>query len=380
MANRNPVDSTVIKESLAVAANEKQRRLAQLRRFSGGFNLLEMVLVIAVVAVLVLFAMRVTQREQSHSRIEHAGQELQSVMQAAIYYRSVNQQWPENNIDASCSSQPSTQRFATYYLPKDAAGDEEKSSFGTYYCWQQHTSTGVDAENAALFDIYLPVRGSSACQLAKQIAGTVPNAHAMAEIGSQGSETCSQETEYYVRAQVVPAAQGGGGSSGSSTSGQSFQSMGECVPESAPECGDGFAASADACCHVSGSSPTQYKIHFASCSSGQTPKVIYLSAFISYMYSETNYSPQTVFDRDYLYYQNTGKGTDPKPLRSRNPVAECSESVASGQTECVLTLGVGMHTAQHGVVDLTNPVDPYKAGSVGAVYMVACVNEQTGDT
>lgn len=341
-------------------------------RESRGFTLLEILLVVGILAVLVLLGMRVMHSQSNRSRIERAGQELQSTMQAAIYYHSVNHTWPDDNAGSSCSTEAADSGFAHYYLPQNDSGSEESSSFETYYCWKQHNTDGNDYENAALFDLYLSVKGASACQKAKQIAATVPNAHAITAIDGDASESCGSEREYWVRAQIVPSAQ-----SIHNASGQSFRAIGQCTPDaSTPECGDdlSFSKSATSCCHVSGSSPTEYKIHFPACDRGQTQKVVYLPAFITYMHNPSNYSPQNMYDRDFVY--TSGSGSVPTVGRSRNPDASCYVPADnSGELVCTIQLGVGMKTRHSGIVDLLSTAGgSYAAGSVGAVYVASCAS------
>jgi prepilin-type N-terminal cleavage/methylation domain-containing protein len=350
----------------------KERRGFVPTRKVQGFTLLEILLVIGVLGVLVLLGMRLLQGQSKQAGLERAGQELQSVMQAAIYYHSVNHAWPAENSEESCSSEQSDTQFSQYYLPKNAVGQEEKSSFGTYYCWQEHPVDEGSTQGGALFDLYLPITGSDACQTAKKVASMVPNSHAVATIGADSSEDCNQQTQYFVRSQVVPSAQ-----SVQEASGQEFRALGECVPDaSTPDCSDdlGFSQSGNSCCHVAGSSPTQYKIHFPACSAGQVQKIVYLPAFITLMHSPSYNSAQTLFDRDYVY---SSASSTPTESRSRNPDPSCyAPSSESTELVCSLTVGVGMNTASGAVVDLTNPVSPYIAGSVGAVYVASCINQQ----
>ncbi len=343
-----------------------------------GFTLLEVLWVIGILSVLILLGMRVMEGQAKRSRTERAGQELQSVMQAAIYYHSINHAWPPENSESDCRSVISDSSFATYYLPKDADGQEEKSSFGTYYCWRDHTSEGTDNENGALFNVYLPIEGKDACQTAHKIAGTVPNAHAVSGLEEGSSAACGDEREYFVRAQVVPSAQ-----SVSEKSAQTFRAIGQCVPETAPACGDDaeFSESSTTCCHVSGSNPTQYKIHFSSCGLGQTQKIVYLPAFITYMNSKgaAPYTPLKAYDRDYIHTTIDALG-NPSATRSSNPEPTCNEY--GSELVCSLTLGVGVKTQNSGVIDTVNSTattaldSAYYSGAVGAVYVASCINEK----
>jgi type II secretory pathway pseudopilin PulG len=336
--------------------------------------------VIGIIAVLAVLGLRFMHGAAKRSQVERAGQELQSVMQAAIYYHSINHQWPDKNGEASCTTEMTDGKFSQYYLPKNSDGNEEKSSFGTYYCWQQHESEGSDYENAALFDIYLPVKGAHACQLARKIAGTVPNAHAVAELSGSSGGACGDERSYFVRAQVVPSAQ-----SVNEHNGQDFRAIGQCVPETAPECDDdaAFAASGTSCCHVGSSNPTQYKIHFPACAPGQTQKIVYMPAFITYMNSKgkASHTPLVMFDRDYVH-TTVDNVTDPTINRSRNPDPKCQLDTDSNQLVCSLTVGVGVKTQNSGVIDTVNTgasagvSAAYTAGSVGAVYVASCMDEQ----
>ena len=337
-----------------------------------GFTLLEILLVIGLLAVLVLLGLRLMQAQSKRSRTERAGQELQSIMQAAIYYHSVNHEWPVANLKSNCSEESSDTSFVKHYLPKDTQGNEEKSSFGTYYCWGEHSTEGSDYENAAIFDLYLPVKGKNACQTAKEIAGTLPNSHAVAEIDGESIDDCAEQTTYFIRSQVVPSAQ-----SIQEKSGQSLQALGQCTPDgNTAECPDdlSFSQSTSSCCHVTNSSPTQYKIHFPACASGSSNKIVYMPAFITYMHSSDHYSAQTIYDRDYVY---TSESTDPTVNRSANPEPSCTvPSTESNEQVCTLTLGVGMNSSSGAVIDLTNPVNPYVAGSVGAIYIASCMEDK----
>jgi prepilin-type N-terminal cleavage/methylation domain-containing protein len=354
------------------------RSRADFSRRDEGFTLLEILFVIGILSVLILLGMRVMEGQEQRSRTERAGQELQSVMQAAIYYHSINNAWPNENSKSDCTSELSDTSFAHYYLPKNADGEEEKSTFGTYYCWREHAVDGSDTENAALFDVYLPIKGKDACQIAHKIAGTVPNAHAVAALEEGGNDECGNEREYFVRAQVVPSAQ-----SIREKSGQTFRAIGQCVPETAPVCTDDgeFSESSTTCCHVSDSNPTQYKIHFPSCDLGQTQKIIYLPAFITYMNSKgaAPYTPLKIYDRDYIHTTIDSVG-NPTASRSSNPEPSCGQY--GNELVCTLTLGVGVKTQNSGVIDTINATatttlnNAYNAGSVGAVYVASCIDSK----
>lgn len=375
---KKPVD-TIASNPKGISRWRSECRLVLPLRMSRmrGFTLLEILLVVAILAVLLVLGIRMLHGQASRSQVEHAGQELQAVMQAAIYYHSVNHGWPDQNSHSSCMNDEADQKFVQYYLPKDANGAEEKTRFGTYYCWQEHTTTGSDDENGALFDLYLPVKGARACQLARQIAGTVPNAEAVSDLGDGAHGACGDESLYFVRAQVVPSAK-----SIEDNGGQSFRAIGQCVPENTPECSDdeSFVASGNTCCHVSGSIPTQYKIHFAVCKPSQTQKIVYLPAFITYMNSKgkASYTPLQPFDRDYIH-TTVDPALDPSVNRLSNPEPTCYSD--TNQLICTLTLGVGVKTQNSGVIDTTNSVASaavaaaYSAGSVGAVYMASCVDK-----
>ena len=355
-------------------------------RLSHGFTLLELLLVIAIVAVMILFAFRSVKSHANQAREERSASELETVMQSTLYYQSSNQKWPADNLAANCSRVASSDEFQTRYLPNGSSDPLQKTVFGTYYCWGTPSSVtdpdNPEAQlNSPLFDIYLKVVSQHACQVAKRIAGMVPNAIALNELAATQTSACANETSYFVRAEV-------GAASAATTSAESFKSMGECVPDDqTPVCDSDsqFANSSSACCRVMtpGYPATQYQIHFPSCLSGQQPKVIYMPAFITYMHQGDQ--AQTVFDRDFVYSDASQR--NPAANRMRNPVADCHKvSGMEHETVCTLTLGLGMSTRKNGVVDITqghtvpksssNPAPAYQDGSVGAIYMTSCINQR----
>lgn len=355
----------------------QSRSIASLRNgLQRGFTLIEVLLVITVLAVVALFVVRGVREQASHTRLQKAAQEMQTMMQAVLYYEATHHIWPTDHDATDCVSELPSNEFTGDYMPTQhvSADDTGKETvFGTNYCWHGKQMDD-ETRSAAVFQLYLPVVGSHACRQARQIAGMLPNAQAVPSMGSVPA-VCGDAKQYFVQVELVPPV-----SSSAAVGSENFRTLGRCYPDDSvetPECGvEDIAVNSNSCCHIASSKPTQYRIQFASCSVGEKPRVVFLPAYITYMHSKgSSHAAQTIFDRDYIY---SAGSSDPENGRVHNPDPSCEVDDESGQTVCTLTLGVGMNTySSSPVVDMTNPPSSYHPGKTGAVYMVSCVKQIT---
>lgn len=162
------------------------------RRFSAAFTLLELMLVIAVMAVISGFAIMGLRQESNTQRIEKSALEVQAILQAAMAYNVQNQgQWPENYDCTNTTPLPSSASFAPY-LPNQ----NSVSPYGTQFCW------GTNEDAAKNFWLAMPVpNGDSA--LAARIAAHLPDAVITTDPTiTPPTPGCSDGSSCYVRTEI----------------------------------------------------------------------------------------------------------------------------------------------------------------------------------
>lgn len=167
-----------------------------------GYTLIEVLLVITILAILSSLAILTYRKNTENNRIDKVSLEIQEALEAAMAYRSEENQWPTaNKILPNCIPiNPLSDKFITTYLPNK----NYTSSYGTNLCWS------VDSANQtnSLFWVALRIPFSDPLQnytVARQIAAKLPNAATMSDPNKDPlTDVCTPTSPTcYVRAEIV---------------------------------------------------------------------------------------------------------------------------------------------------------------------------------
>ena len=162
------------------------------------FTLIEMMLVIAVIAIIASFSLMMYQKTAETARIDKAALEMQHILEAALAYNVDKKHWPKANNANDCSSTSPdvSDFFVKHYIPNQDA----RSSYGSYFCWSV-----VDGENddnsQRLFWVAMKVPKNHKA-LADRLAARLPNAIATSDPNQVTKQACNT-SDCYVRAEVV---------------------------------------------------------------------------------------------------------------------------------------------------------------------------------
>lgn len=165
-----------------------------LNKKNRGFTLIEILLVIAVIAIILSLSLVVLRKQAQTARVNKTALEMQNVLQAAITYINDSGDWP---INYTCNTSALPDPNFVNYLPNS----DYQSNFGTNFCWARDGST-------PRFWVALPLPGNN-YQMAQQIASQLPNAYAVKNPNTNTPKTnvCDGSEQWcYVRAEVTQAA------------------------------------------------------------------------------------------------------------------------------------------------------------------------------
>ena len=323
----------------------------KLRSAQNGFTLLELLLVIAILAGMLVMAIRWQKHENTAHKQQIAANELQTVLQAANNYHARMGKWPENNIDDDCSTQTMDNDFTQHFLPTTA----QTSAYHTHYCWGTQSSAD-DEFGAQVFSVYLPITGAHALRDAAHIAAELPNARSTASLTD--NIPCDEtDNQCFAQAQTIGY--------GDAQHHIGIQAIGRCLPNTAPDCAHD---SHSACCQVRGQTITTYHVRFPKCLASQA-KITAIPVDLNMPgVQDTLYNMTTVYNLSRL-------GNN-----AVEPANDC-HSIDSKTTECNIGVSVRVEINQKGKLIEMNAVpndminsDKVKAfkGSVGAMYIAYC--------
>lgn len=177
--------------------------------FSCGYTLIELLLVIAIMAIIASSAILAYRHHIENSRLTKAALEIQNVMQAVISFNANTGEWPQvhNQIPSCTTTAPSSENpFVENYLPNQNA----LSNYGSYFCW------GNPEGNTHLFWIAMQAPFND-INLAKRIAAQLPNAITTSNPNDLAVSECETGGACYIRAetpQTSVTAQTNGGIAG----------------------------------------------------------------------------------------------------------------------------------------------------------------------
>lgn len=218
-----------------------------------GYTLLEMTLVLAIIAVIATFALKLYRDTTESNRANKVALEMQHVMEAAIAYNNNKNYWPTDNSyttdppAATDCATPKDLTFVNNYLPNQS----NLSSYGVSICWSgANDGTQTPPPNYQRFWVAVALPGTYIAT-AQHVAALLPNAIATADQPkplvatvksspfAPHSATASSDSDKvfaaptpctvttkpcYVRAEIpLPATQ-------QSTSTPGFYAAGYCVP------------------------------------------------------------------------------------------------------------------------------------------------------
>lgn len=310
-----------------------------------GVTLIEMMLVIAIMAVIAAASIGALHKQAERTRINKVAMEMQQVLEAALAYHVDHHEWPPAKNTPDCDVSETTQEFVENYLPNQSI----KSSMGSCFAWSYQVSPDheTDAKTARLFWIALTAPQGNV-QLAKQLVSQLPNAAVTSDL--QQLSPCDGN-DCYVRIQIAqPAA-----SSNSAAKNGLVIATGDC-----PSHNDDQNLEIDSDCQrVPSQDGTQYEISFSACPSGTRPKVTAFPNFISY--PKDGWPGYTVKDID--------------AKRTNEP---CTETVDENNQDRIQHCRVVVHASYCAgagpfscyYIDVAHARNP---GSIGASYVVSCL-------
>ncbi|MCB1827757.1 MAG: prepilin-type N-terminal cleavage/methylation domain-containing protein [Coxiellaceae bacterium] len=309
-----------------------------------GFTLIEMMLVIAVVAVLASLGLMAYHRHAQTARIDKVSLEMQHVLEAALAYDVDNGKWPEPNKEATCVSKQPADAFVDSYIPNQDA----QSSYGSYFCW---SSAGENSNgDARLFWVAfkLPV-SAEAKTLGYRIAARLPNAILTSDLSRVDAVACGAG-DCYVRAEVVqPAA-----TSNNQGNGGMIVATGDCPTNKNVSANQ----ESSTCSFKSYGGGTRYDITFNACPGKDLARV---TAFPNFIHYPVNSFPG--FTVEEITASRTSKACttftdDDGQLKQRCEIlVKATTCTGHGPNKCVYK-------------DIT---DLPTKGSIGASYVVACI-------
>jgi prepilin-type N-terminal cleavage/methylation domain-containing protein len=178
-----------------------------------GFTLFEMLLVIAIIAMMSSLGILTYRRHAMTERIDRAALQMQQVLAAAMAYNTDNSAtWPVSfpNValgqPVNCLDSTATPagNFVSDYLPNATY----TSSFGAHFCWDLEQNVSAGASPGALFWVALPFNADQQ-DIAKRMAALLPNGVTLASPNDPAptpgdqSNACVAGQVCYVRAEVV---------------------------------------------------------------------------------------------------------------------------------------------------------------------------------
>lgn len=188
---------------------------------SRGFTLFELLLVIAIIAVMASLGMLTYRRHAENQRLDRTALEMQQVLSAALAFNTNNgTTWPEAYDANSCVSTDApvdTDHFVQSYLPNQ----QYYSSMGSHFCWSQ------DAVNPR-FWVALPFAAGQDA-MAKRLAAILPFGITTSDLTASDPSTapCVSDQICYVRAEVVQP-----GAASSAAAQTAVAGVGRCVMSS----------------------------------------------------------------------------------------------------------------------------------------------------
>lgn len=191
-----------------------------------GYTLIELLLVVAVIALIAALGVKTYRDKAQSDRINLAALGMQHVLESAMAYNVANKgHWPTQNWNSNdcLISNVASDPFVQTYLPNQ----NYQSNFGTHYCW-----SGNDQNNeptAPLFWVAMPVPATDAPEatdFAKRIAARLPNAIITdnPSVSSTGSNYCNNNPCYVKAAVAVPSLT-------TNNNGFLLVGMGYCMPQ-----------------------------------------------------------------------------------------------------------------------------------------------------
>lgn len=171
-----------------------------------GFTLIEMLLVIAVMAVIASLGIIAYRDHLQSERIDRASLNIQNVLQGAMSYNVSNGgDWPPANAqlpNCDVTVGGRAENFVKNYLPNGSY----QSDYGNHLCWSQLNNDGH------LFWVALEVPGNDK-NIAKRIAAKLPNAVTTSDPTSTNDPAPACDSSVcYVRAEVTVPGQADKGS------------------------------------------------------------------------------------------------------------------------------------------------------------------------
>ena len=197
-----------------------------------GFTLIEILLVIAVLAIITLFSMRFLHQNSQEQEANKVALSMQHVVEAALAYNADhNGSWPTaTSTPPTCTPNNPSSDFIQYYLPNYNANDNKNTvdSFGQHYCWSESTSNGTNPSR--LFWVAVAIPHANA-KLAARIAALLPNAITTSDPSNTSAPEACDSSACYVRVEVPQPGYG------LTSQNETFIGSGECSPNSTTHSG-----------------------------------------------------------------------------------------------------------------------------------------------
>ncbi len=381
-----------------------------------GYTLIELMLVVAVIALIAALGVKTYRDKAQSDRINMAALGMQHVLESAMAYNVANKgHWPKENWNSKdcLISNAADDPFVQTYLPNQ----NYQSNFGTHYCWSGNNQN--NEPTAPLFWAAMPVPGSDAPEatdFAKRIAARLPNAIITdnPSAASTGANYCNNNPCYVKAAVAIPS------QTSNNNSGFLLVGMGYCMPQdpnnnnyvSDPLLGPHFPPIAGIpggvqCTQLAGNANgqtdeqrrAQYVVNFACNNESDSPYVYALPSFLT----TSRYNPDDYYNvklGDYSAFidrlQISRAGNNGTDIWGTFPQANSNcVSVTNSPTQfsCSIVMDASVfhiqgnplnpstntpgYSVTHsggGYLDQTDK-SPQNPGAIGATYMAACVAE-----